>query len=172
MKSSIAPVGEATAPRTRQHRWNVGTIAPVCLAVIMAGVAGSASAFTFSPPHTAFTLDSFANGYIRGFRPRNWSCGLTISAKVNKDGSISTIESFFSSDCPLSAPNLPWKVAPENASTAVIKGFSFVFDGHTCGPSNVDVAVNSSGVWTINSSHDGCQLEYISKSVPAITIAP
>ena len=172
MKASIGRIGDVTMSQWELVKRRAGIAAPICLAIFFSGVAGSVSAFTFSPPRTAFTLDSFADGHIRGVRPKNWSCGLAMTARVNKDGSKANIETFFSSNCPLTAPNLPWKVEPESASTAVIKDFSYVFEGHTCGPSNVQVTVSSKGVWTFNSKHDGCEVEYLSETVPSITIVP
>ena len=169
MKPFDTAIGGYSTSCEGVHRRTRRIIAAILVVVTAVGACGSAAAFTFSPVKTSFNLYGFANIFVH----RNWSCNLAMSGRVNKSGSAATIDSFFSNNCPLTAPNLPWTVRPTSANTAVLKHLSFVLNGHVCKPVAASVSVNASGVWTINNGKlDNCQFMYNSATVPAITIVP
>lgn len=145
----------------------------VAVTLVSVALAGSASAYSFSPTSTRFT----ALGSLTLMRSGSAvQCAASFGGSTNKAGVGRITAATFtgSPTCTaVQATGLPWGFRALAASRALIKGMAATA-GSACGPSNVHVMVNGTGVIKFNHAMltGGCSVNGTVQTAPVITIVP
>jgi hypothetical protein len=147
----------------------------VAVTLVSVALAGSASAYSFSPTSTTFTaLGSLT--LAKSGSPV--VCAASFGGSINKTGvgKFTAVTFTGSPTCmAVQATGLPWGFKAVSASRAMIRGMAASAGSlGTCGPSNVHVMVNATGVIKFNHAMltGGCSVNGTVQTAPVITIVP
>ncbi|WP_133257350.1 MULTISPECIES: protein activator [unclassified Pseudomonas] len=148
----------------------------------LSGASSMASAATFAQAGAAFTASGTIATAVKLLAWTPVPCTMTLSGQVAADGSSATINSAtFTGNalCGISGPlNLPWTLAPTNANTATLSGFTEKFPYESClTPSVLTTQWSAAdGTFSIVSPHTvnaTCRVTtFTFKPSPALTINP
>jgi len=135
--------------------------------------APSANAFHFSPANATVNMAGKFTVRVDGALEM---CEIKATVKTNQTGTSAKMTSFTpSGDCgSVTAVGLPWKVNPDTLSQATIKEFGYTEPDVTCGPIQLRVTVNGSGLWyfvrKIKGTLGACEIGGPWTSTPVLTI--
>ena len=142
-------------------------------ALLTVGIAGQASAFSFSPKNTHFTA-SGPTSLTKGTLTVPCTANFTGSTDATGLGKVLTASFTGSSICTgIKATGLPWPAKATSATTALISHVAVtasIFG--TCGPSNVPTTVSKTGVITFSNVTltPNCKVKGSITTHPAVTI--
>ena len=147
------------------------TLAASTLALF--ALAGTASAYSFTPTKTSFAATGTLMLTAVG---DTISCKTKLSGKTGAKGMASITSATFSGSSPICAlitpTDFPWKTTAKSATTATIMNAAVSGAGNTCGPSKVTITVSSGGAFTFNNAtlSGGCSIDGTLQTSPVITI--
>ena len=144
--------------------------------LVSVALAGSASAYSFSPTSTKFTA---LGSVVVMKNEATFRCDASFGGSTNKTGvgKFTAVTFTGSPQCTaIQATGLPWEFRALAASGAVIKGMAATVGdlGPPCGPSNVHVMVDGTGVIKFNHAvlDALCSVNGTLQTAPVITIVP
>jgi len=147
------------------------TLAASALAVV--ALAGSASAYSFTPTNTKFKATGTLMLTALG---DTVNCKTTLAGKTSKTGGASIASATFSGSSPvcklITPTGLPWKTTAKSATKATIMNIAVSGGGGSCGPTNVSIGVSGGGAFTFNNAvlSGGCEINGTLQTAPVITI--
>ncbi len=146
--------------------------AAIAVGMAVLAVAGSASAYKFSPAPARFAATGPASATFMGVTTNGTA---SLRGVVGKRGKAKIVKATFcgTKGCgTIVATGLPWKMTATGAATATIFNVAITSKAGTCGPANLAVTV-SGGVINYNGPLGQCSQATLSLTTsPTLSIVP